>query len=185
MTSVAAETSRDRPPVAEWRASTGTYALLLRCRRDQRVRVASLGLVDLPRGWLLYIGSAFGPGGLAARLRHHASLDHVRHWHLDYVRSHTSLVAAWVCSSPERLEHRWARSVAALPDVSIPADRLGSSDCCCRSHLFALPADGPLETTIRALRVISDDEILEVSGPALRALARNQPRGAPSRRREG
>lgn len=137
--------------------------------------VGSLGMVELPRATLLYIGSAFGPGGLAARLGRHASLDHVRHWHLDYIRPFTALAGAWVCTSSHRLEHRWACAVAGVPSVSIPANRFGASDCRCSSHLFALPTERSLETAVRALQRSSDRAVTEISAGTLRKLARNRP----------
>jgi Uri superfamily endonuclease len=162
-------------------AATGTYALLLRCGRRRRVRVGSLGTIELPPGGLLYIGSAFGPGGLAARLGRHARLDHVRHWHLDYVRPFTALAGAWVCSSSQRLEHRWARAIAGLPGVSVPAARFGASDCRCPSHLFAMRIDRSLETVEHALGRCSEDAVVEISAAALRALARGRSPGVLSR----
>lgn len=49
----------------------GTYLLLLRVDSPCMVNVGRLGTATLGLGWVLYVGSAFGPGGLAARLRHH------------------------------------------------------------------------------------------------------------------
>lgn len=49
-------------------ARPGTYALILRSDSAARVRIGHLGVLAATRGYYVYIGSAFGPGGLAARL---------------------------------------------------------------------------------------------------------------------
>ncbi len=47
----------------------GTYVLVMRLGRLRRVRVGRLGVQEFPAGLYLYVGSAFGPGGLRARIR--------------------------------------------------------------------------------------------------------------------
>jgi Uri superfamily endonuclease len=91
----------------------------------------------LAPGWLLYVGSAFGPGGLAGRLRHHLRSAAKPHWHIDYLRAALPLVEVWLCPGPQRLEHRLALALHAAPDSSIPLPRCGASDCTCPAHLFA------------------------------------------------
>jgi Uri superfamily endonuclease len=95
----------------------------------------------LAPGWLLYVGSAFGPGGLAGRLGHHlragAASAAKPHWHIDYLRAALPLVEVWLCPGPQRLEHRLALALHAAPDSSIPLPRCGASDCTCPAHLFA------------------------------------------------
>jgi Uri superfamily endonuclease len=44
-------------------------------------------------------------------------------------------VCAWICYDHKHLEHRWARIVSEMPEVS-PIKRFGSSDCRCLTHLF-------------------------------------------------
>lgn len=52
-------------------AEPGTYALLLKLDKQERITVGKLGTFDLPAGYYLYVGSALGPGGLRARLTRH------------------------------------------------------------------------------------------------------------------
>ncbi|MED5219495.1 MAG: DUF123 domain-containing protein [Candidatus Neomarinimicrobiota bacterium] len=57
----------------------GTYALILFNSSAATLHIGALGTVDFSRGYYVYIGSAFGPGGLKGRLRHHAApLKHPR-----------------------------------------------------------------------------------------------------------
>ena len=115
----------------------GTYALLFACPGPIQVRVGALGDLHLAAGYLVYVGSAFGAGGLAGRLRHHLRNAHARpRWHLDYIRPYLSSVGAWFSKSPHRLEHRWATALAHASDFAAPYVGFGSSDCACASHLF-------------------------------------------------
>jgi Uri superfamily endonuclease len=114
----------------------GTYALVLRCPKKVAVRVGSLGEISIDRGYLVYVGSAFGPGGLAGRLRHHLRRVGRPHWHVDYIRQHTEMLGVWLASGSRELEHRWSSEIAALPNAKRPHSGFGSSDCQCDAHLF-------------------------------------------------
>ena len=57
-------------------ARPGTYALLLSATRRQRITIGRLGALALQPGCYVYTGSARGPGGLRARLRHHVGTPH-------------------------------------------------------------------------------------------------------------
>jgi len=72
----------------------GTYILILKSAVTRRVRVGRLGNLQLCPGYYVYIGSAFGPGGLRARIDHHQRLAKRPHWHIDYLRRHTRLTNA-------------------------------------------------------------------------------------------
>jgi Uri superfamily endonuclease len=121
-------------------SSPGTYALLLRLDAPQNVAVGALGSVHLPAGYYLYVGSAHGPGGLAARLARHRRRDGKRfHWHVDYVRAVARLVQIWSHPDERRQECEWAAAAAALPGARIPAPGFGASDCRCTSHFFYYP----------------------------------------------
>ena len=64
----------------------GTYALILRLDKGQKLRVGALGTVVVEPGYFAYVGSAFGPGGIAARCAHHLRTSSRPHWHIDYLR---------------------------------------------------------------------------------------------------
>ena len=112
----------------------GTYALVFRSDRERRVPVGALGDVDLTRGYYIYVGSAFGPGGLRTRVGRHARFEKKKHWHIDYVRPHLCLIEAWYTSDPNKLEHRWAGVLERKLSVAWP--HFGASDCRCAGHLF-------------------------------------------------
>ncbi|PMP73937.1 MAG: DUF123 domain-containing protein [Roseiflexus castenholzii] len=116
----------------------GTYLLILRLDRNiAGLPVGKLGALDFPAGYYLYVGSAFGPGGLPARLAYHARKDKVRlHWHIDYLRTHSHLEEAWCVACSARLEHLWVDALSAAPIVQPIAPGFGASDSRCTSHLF-------------------------------------------------
>ena len=118
----------------------GTYILVLRVENPGAVAVGKLGTATLAPGWVLYVGSAFGPGGLAARLGHHLRPAVRPHWHIDYLRAVLTLCEIWVCVSPLQMEHRFASILHSAPGSSIPLPRCGASDCRCAAHLFHFAA---------------------------------------------
>ena len=117
----------------------GTYALLLRCPRPQRLRVGKLGLLRVREGHYVYVGSAFGPGGISARTRRYCAIAASPHWHIDYLRPRVRLVEIWCTNDPARREHLWASHFRAMDDAVIPLQGFGASDCGCASHLFFFP----------------------------------------------
>ena len=61
----------------------GTYVLIMSVSQMQRLDVGSLGVCEVVPGYYLYVGSAFGSGGLRARIGHHLESVAAPHWHLD------------------------------------------------------------------------------------------------------
>jgi Uri superfamily endonuclease len=117
-------------------AAGGTYALLLACAHPRTLRIGRCGDRRIPRGWYIYVGSAFGPGGLKSRCLRYFRQPARWHWHIDYLRPAASLQGIWFTTDPVPREHRWAETIAGLPGAGIPLPRFGASDCRCRSHLF-------------------------------------------------
>jgi Uri superfamily endonuclease len=114
----------------------GTYALVFACPDPITPVVGALGPIRLDGGYLVYLGSAFGPGGLAGRLRHHLRPIMRPRWHVDYLHEGASLVGAWCATGPRELEHVWARALAGRRGFRIAHPRFGSSDCDCETHLL-------------------------------------------------
>ncbi|MFO8145391.1 MAG: DUF123 domain-containing protein, partial [Candidatus Syntrophosphaera sp.] len=54
------------------------------------------------------VGSARGPGGLAARIARHQREPKPRHWHIDYLRAHAELIAVWYTVGSLGRECSWA-----------------------------------------------------------------------------
>ena len=119
-------------------SSAGSYALVVALDRPHSITIGRRGKFHFPAGFYVYLGSALGPGGLAARLTRHLGFEKRRHWHIDYLlgSKHAHVVQVWAVKSAARLECKWARAAMRLPGASIVVPRFGASDCRCPTHLI-------------------------------------------------
>ena len=112
----------------------GAYALLVQLGRAARFTLRGKE-VSLASGWYLYAGSAWGPGGIRARLRRHFRQDKKIHWHVDHLTAVADQLSALAMPGG-----RECGIVARLSDANgfqTILDGFGSSDCStCRSHLL-------------------------------------------------
>ena len=131
----------------------GLYLLILRLDADlANLAVGRLGVYDFAAGYYLYVGSAFGAGGVAARLAYHERPVKARPtWHIDYLRPHTALTEAWCIGTSMHLEACWARHLAAMPEIRIPAPGFGASDSSFTSHLLYAGSRPPRQQIVEAL----------------------------------
>ena len=121
----------------------GTYALILQSHSNEKIRVGRWGQLDLQPGFYIYVGSAFGPGGLRARVSRHFRTGKPKHWHIDYLREFATPLSTWISYETEHLEHQWAGILFEMPEMT-PIKGFGCSDCDCQAHLFftiKLPED--------------------------------------------
>lgn len=130
-------------------ALPGSYLLLLECNAKQRLSIGKLGEMEVKPGNYVYVGSAFGPGGVAARLRHHQRIATKPHWHIDYLRAATKFLDAW-CVYRRRSEHEWAQRLMQSQTAALPLIGFGSSDCQCATHLFYF-RDPPMKPKMEKL----------------------------------
>lgn len=124
-------------------SAKGTYLLLFQRAQadDYRLVVGRIGEVVLRPGFYIYVGSAFGPGGVRARVRHHLKIQSRTHWHLDYIRPHLTLHAFGFHLLKRELECQWAQALQTLPGRQALLEGLGSSDCQCETHLAYFSSD--------------------------------------------
>jgi len=116
----------------------GTYLLILRVDDDLAdLAIGRLGRFHFAAGYYLYIGSAFGPGGLAAQLQRFEQPGQTRPWrHIDYLRPHARLIEAWGVGCVAPIGCHWARALAATQDIGIPVPHFSASNRARRSHLL-------------------------------------------------
>lgn len=167
------------------RAPGGAYVLHLRLpaartlvvRRRVRGRWGRGRTFLLPAGDYLYVGSALGPGGLAARVGRHLAAEKALHWDIDFLLAGPDrpAVQAWARASPRRgLECRWAAALARAPGATPVAGTregerravhgFGAGDCTrrcgcgeedpetARTHLFRVAWQATLERVRGVLR---------------------------------
>ena len=115
----------------------GSYALVYRLEKDRKIGVGSLGEINFPKGFYVYIGSAFGPGGLKRVDRHRRLCEDGEgsvHWHIDYLSTEPSseLVRAYLIPE-EDVECRLSDRISGEMEGRFKG--FGCSDCSCGSHL--------------------------------------------------
>jgi len=126
----------------------GTYIVVLKSEQPNTVQIGKLGLLGIHKGYYVYIGSAMGPGGVMARLRHHRKISQRPHWHLDYLRAQMEFYQAYALFSLERKECECANLMSKSEIASEPINGFGSSDCHCRTHLFYFSSHTKMVTAI-------------------------------------
>jgi Uri superfamily endonuclease len=117
-------------------AARGTYALLLKLERGAEIAVGRLGVESFPAGYYVYVGSALGPGGLAARLARHRRSQKKLFWHIDYFLTRARIVDTLQDASGQRLECCWVCRLMRIPGAQVVVRGFGASDCRCSSHLI-------------------------------------------------
>ena len=117
-------------------AHPGTYALVFNSTKKRKVRIGKLGTLQVNCGFYVYVGSAFGPGGLRARISHHQRKSNRPHWHIDYLSPYLQLYEIWYTYDPVYREHEWAGLLSVKRASHIPLPGFGSSDCRCNAHLL-------------------------------------------------
>ncbi len=116
----------------------GTYVLVMHVPELKRIEIGRLGTFDIRPGFYAYVGSAFGAGGLRARLGHHIESVAAPHWHIDCLMAIATPFEVWYAVSDRKLERDWVELLESDPRFNCPIARFGSSDYhrSRTSHLF-------------------------------------------------
>lgn len=113
----------------------GAYALAISLSRHLKDLGPAQASGDLVADTYLYVGSAYGPGGIRARVRRHARADKPIHWHVDRLTRAGRIVGVLALPGAEECDIV-ERARAAHP-ASAPIPGFGSSDCRrCDAHLL-------------------------------------------------
>lgn len=124
--------SRDNLP-----ADPGAYALVMRLDRIARLDIPTLGRPSLGAGLYLYAGSAWGPGGIRARVGRHLRRDKTKRWHIDHLTAKAKIES--VIALPGRRECDIVEFALSAPTAFPPIERFGASDCLvCPAHLLVV-----------------------------------------------
>ena len=133
-------------------SETGNYILLLHLPTDEILTIGKLGTFDFPAGWYAYAGSAFGPGGLVGRLKHHLQPVDRPHWHIDYLRQVAQLKEIWLSPDAESRERDWVDLMLAIPGATTLVEGFGASDSDRETHLFYFDVRPSLEDFVVGVR---------------------------------
>jgi Uri superfamily endonuclease len=109
----------------------GTYVLIISMPKSMRITVGKLGTIYFKRGYYTYVGSAFGSGGLEARVGRHLSSSKKIHWHIDYLLQKSKVIE--VVSTSKKCESYVANRLGKLGE---PVVGFGSTDTGDVSHLI-------------------------------------------------
>ncbi|MBN1366098.1 MAG: GIY-YIG nuclease family protein [Syntrophaceae bacterium] len=132
------------------KSKPGTYALVLRSLKNTSTQIGRRGRLRIVPGYYIYVGSAFGSGGVQARISRHCRKTKSKHWHIDYLLEEVDPIFAWYSNEPTNLEHRWARILSEMEEIS-PVKGFGCTDCKCLSHLFVMKKKPSLARFTRAI----------------------------------
>lgn len=114
----------------------GSYILILACDKSEEASIGKRLSMTIEPGYYCYVGSALGPGGLAARLGHHTRPVVRPHWHIDYLRSYTRLIEIWYGYGRQHRECDWTHILQSIGELYVPIKGFGATDCTCSSHLM-------------------------------------------------
>lgn len=133
-------------------STTGIYAVFFNLDKTCTIKIGNLGECIFPLGTYIYLGSAFGPGGLKGRLGRHLSLTTPKmFWHIDYLRTLAKVSGYAYYLTKDRivkqggqnsvpLECLWSQTLEQLTYMYTPVTRFGASDCRsgCKAHLVSV-----------------------------------------------
>ncbi|MDD3798232.1 MAG: DUF123 domain-containing protein [Novosphingobium sp.] len=115
-------------------AEKGAYVLLMHFGTPP-VFAHKRATVTLARGWYAYSGSAYGPGGMRARLRRHFRREKKPHWHVDRLTVLAQPLHALTLAGGSECTIAGRLAAAGGFEPALPG--FGSSDCAaCPSHLL-------------------------------------------------
>ena len=127
---------------------SGIYLLELFLYKPYRIEIGALGKITFPPGYYYYAGTA--QKNLNARLKRYQQGPENKHWHIDYFLEEAIIKRIFASQAEREAECQMARDLKELEETKIIASGLGSSDCCCESHL------------IYAFEPLSEEKIEEV-----------------------
>lgn len=116
--------------------------MFLEVVEDIRIKVGSIGLISFPAGVYIYVGSA--QNDVEARIRRHFKKKKILRWHIDYLASSCKVKVLYAIAYllPKKYECSLARFLQDIGLLSV--SRFGASDCKCRSHLFNMREQKPM-----------------------------------------
>ena len=116
----------------------GSYLFIFLLKSEISFKTKGGKGFKLPPGLYIYVGSAFGSGGIEARIKRHLKRKKKLHWHLDWVTTSKHFeFLDFVPFYNRRWECKLAKFLEGL-GIFETIEGFGSTDCNCRGHLFRL-----------------------------------------------
>lgn len=118
----------------------GAYLLVIDLDETLALDIPRKSPATLAPGRYVYCGSAYGPGGIRARVARHCKPVKAVRWHIDHLTAVGRVVA--VLGEPDGRECDLLDKTLATEGATIPAPGFGSTDCRrCPSHLVRVADD--------------------------------------------
>ena len=125
-------------PLDDLADAAGAYLLVIDLAGQLTLDIAALAGATLAPGRYVYAGSAYGHGGLSARVARHRRAGKPIRWHVDRLTAAGRIVAVW--AEPGGSECALFSRVCGVPGSRVPIHGFGSSDCrTCPAHLAQVP----------------------------------------------
>ena len=113
-------------------AEKGAYCIIMRLKYDKKIKIGNLGVFDFPEGFYVYVGSAMK--NLEERILRHYSSIKKKKWHIDYFLENAEITKFIVFPSNKKQECEIAKNL--LENGTLIAEKFGSTDCKCKTHLI-------------------------------------------------
>jgi len=113
----------------------GIYCLIIKIKKNIKVKVGSLGFLEFKKGNCVYIGSA--QKNLEKRVKRHLSKEKKKFWHIDYLLMSNDVKIEKIFYKKASKQEECKIS-CFLSKIEEPIKGFGCSDCKCVSHLFRL-----------------------------------------------
>ncbi|MCW9036051.1 MAG: GIY-YIG nuclease family protein [Rhodospirillales bacterium] len=125
-------------------AKGGSYLLLIDLEKPLILPQKQFLKTPLESGRYLYAGSAYGPGGLRARVSRHIKKRKPKRWHIDYVTTKSAIKEALIVEDAKECD--FISHLLEIEGIIVPLKGFGSSDCKkCPSHFLKIPETLSLE----------------------------------------
>jgi Uri superfamily endonuclease len=121
----------------------GLYVLVIRLKKNQKIKVTKWSETYFSSGCYLYVGRA--KRGLKKRLERHLRKDKKLFWHIDYFLGRAEVMEVWIKLDSLDECRRVSQIRKFLENSAIPQKKFGASDCRCSGHLLYLPEANDLK----------------------------------------
>ena len=134
----------------------GVYLLIIEIT-NQLIIIIRGTRYKLEPGYYIYVGSAWGPGGLRSRIARHIKKDKKIHWHIDKITSTPFTAVKTICLLPGAPSYYESRIAGILSTKLNFIPGFGSTDrrgdtshlFICRTYSKCVETMRSLEKTIR------------------------------------
>ncbi len=141
----------------------GVYLLIIEITKPLTIAIRNTGY-KLEPGYYIYVGSAWGSGGLKSRIARHIKKDKKIHWHIDKITSTPFTAVKTICLLPGAPAHYESSIASTLLTKLDFIPGFGSSDKReDTSHLFICRTYSKCLETIRSLEKTIKHPIIPIT----------------------